>query len=280
MLKNLLMIIPFLVALPLMGGLVASPTALADDSATSSSIDGRIKALEEQLQRQEEQNKKMMELLQNMANSNANQKSSPSAAAQPPTSAAVPDSANAGTVKPEASTAVIDKAQYTHGWRARIYALSKDFDVTSGLPATELGSFVATKSGYAVKDYSEAIGMTAQNKSILWRGEAFLEVKDSGPHIFSLDANGLGSWRHAYGSIFVEGTNIGSGFNETVIGAADLEPGIYKVEFWVAAGLEENGRSSGDIDHSNKFNMMIKRPADELPVPISEVFLVKKSSKK
>ena len=60
-------------------------------------------------------------------------------------------------------------------------------------------------------------------------------------------------------AIFVEGNVIATGDDLTEIGSAELEPGLYKVEFRVGCGFPEQ----------NGFGILIKRPSDDQGLPIS-----------
>lgn len=249
-------------AIALVLGLSVMPAFAADDD-----LNKRVVALEEQLKRQNEQNEQMLKLLQSMANQGAAPAVAEKAAAE----------TNAAPIEAKTPSMKVSPDQFAPGWIARVYAVDEGYDFSSGIPKTELGKFVANKSEYRLAEYSQFINMKVSQKAILWRGEAFLEVKETGSHVFMLNL-----WDWSWGVILVEGVEIGSawGSGKSILGTAELEPGIYKIEFRVAGAVDGGkGRALAGVRNDNGFSMAVKRPSDDTPVPISEVFLMRKGSK-
>lgn len=237
--------------------------------AAESDIDFRMAAVEAQLKEQKEQTQQILTLLQSMAAEKREQAPAP----------ATPGISGKGQGVPGEAKPIVDMSQLTPGWVAKIYPLDKGYDLANGLPATDIGKFVAKKSEYALTEYQEYIPFGLSNQSILWQGTAYLQVKEPGNHVFTLSMA-----KFAYGVMFVEGVEIGRGLCDstreiTTLGSAELEPGIYKIEFWVAGLVDRSGKASGRICGGfgcASFKMAVKRPGDDIPVPISTVFLVKK----
>lgn len=252
---------------------ISAQTSFADDQPAASSSaaatadpDGRIKALEAQMgelrdqnKQLVEQNKQLLDLMQKMADSSKKDEATPTQ-----------DS------KPAAPAVAID--QYAPGWRARIISVPYNFNITDKLPALELGSFVATKSEYRVYDYLKILNGAAKVNFPLWKGEAFLNVEEPGNYVFSFSPTaGRGAaGPNAYLALFVEDVLIASsqGSGNSLIGAAELEPGLYKIEFRFVE-ISRIGNTS--TDERMGFNILIKRPSDDQGVPVSDVLLVKKA---
>lgn len=240
----------------------ALPVQAADD------MEKRVMALEEQLRKQNEQNELMLKLLQSMA-----AQGTPPA----PAPAKEPVEANNAPAAGPAAPVKVNLDQYTPGWIARIYSIDKGFDVTGALPKSEIGRFVANKSAYSLADYQDSIPISLSGKSVLWKCEAYLQVNEPGNHVFALNLRRL-----AFGIIYIEGTEIGRGHDAACIGTAELEPGLYKVDVVIAGMTDSSGKARGYFCGGAGcalFEMAVKRPSDDVPLPASEVFLVKKSSK-
>jgi hypothetical protein len=241
--------------------------------ATASADDARIKALEEQLKQQQEQNRQIMEMIKNMKG-----KQGPSAAATQP------------VVTPQQAQAEAQPSgnRFAPGWVAHIMAVEEiriDSNDTVQLTANELGRFIATKPSYNYKDFTKVPGMLESPK-VGWKGEAFFETKDHGYHSFIINVKDDKRILVSSGFI-IEGTTI---FNTkqqlepckpsrnewennltctSFTGRAELEPGRYKVEFWILAADGGRGRLN--------FEILTKKPSDATPVPANESLIVRVS---
>lgn len=160
--------------------------------------------------------------------------------------------------------------QYAPGWLARIISVPKDFKVTDSVPPTELGKAVATKSKYELGEYRSLVKNIPPIENVLWVGEAFLKAEEAGYYVFSCIPDYSGYNRIELGmAVRVDDTVIASSSNTArdlipLMGAAELEPGLYKVEF----------RIVGDVRMATGFDLRVKRPSDNRPLPISQVLLL------
>ena len=171
-----------------------------------------------------------------------------------------------------AKPATVSKDEYTPGWILRIYSAPEGFEVSSGLPPTELGSLEANKAEYGM-DASSLLGVTV-NGCTVWRGEGFLLAPQQGNYTFVLNIDNAST---VYGSIRVDGKEIYLGKDAgtvSFIGGAELNPGLHTVEFRLAGGLSTDFRSS-DTSKYGTFTVSIKGPDDSSPKPASEVLLRK-----
>ena len=261
----------------LLAGLVA---AGAHAQTAPASTDDRLKKLETQLQQQQEQNKQILDVLKQMQQG------------QPQTTPAAATSASPAAAAPKK-----DDGKFTYGWIARIMPVGSDAKV---VPADELGHFVAEKDSYRLSDFSKETSIRS-GVDAGWKGEAFLEVTESGRHTFSLNFiqdNPRNNYSNpataCWGNIQVEGQTVAQGVNvlgwpepnnkviKSIVGGADLEPGRYKVEFWSACGEENRGIVSAATNGVNlgvamnvTFEMMVKRPSDAGPVSAGKSLVVK-----
>lgn len=266
MVKNLL--VAFVLAALLVTCSICLGVAMADDTLvagsaanTTSEQADRIKILESQVQLLQDQNKQLLDLVQKMAESSKQDAATP-------------------TQDAKLSAPAAAKDQYTPGWRAKIISVPYNFNISDKLPALELGGFVHHKSDFKMYDYLNTIKDAPKANYPLWKGEAFLDVEEPGNYVFSISPQGSGysGFRMA---IFIEDVLIASAQNprnnmDNLIGAAELEAGLYKVEFR-AVDIPENVFGSA-TDGNNGFILKIKRPSDDQGVPIADVLLVKKAS--
>lgn len=166
--------------------------------------------------------------------------------------------------------------QYAPGWLARIISVPKDFKITDSLPPMELGRFAATKSKYNLDEYKNSIKGLPTIETVLWVGEAFLKAEEAGYYVFFVVPVFRYSSCRIARAVYVEGNVIaadsGSGSisaDNVLMGAAELEPGLYKVEFRVT------GPTSGTLSSDKYgFDLRVKGPSDNRPLPISQVLLL------
>lgn len=238
--------------------------AVSDCRAQERSVEERLTRLEEHMSQQSAQNEQILRLLGNLA-------AQQGGAGQP----SGPAQGQAQSSPAPASAA----GQYSPGWVARIYNLPKGFDVTSGLPPSEIGHFNADKSGFSAGDFQDVLGVSIRS-GIMWRGEAFLQVKQGGNYTFAMNvAPTCGGSSSAWAAVFIDGREIvskrDSCSNFSLVGGASLEPGLYRVDFRFAPGVDNKNKARGGYDARASFDVSVKGPADSRPVPIADVLLRK-----
>ncbi len=159
------------------------------------------------------------------------------------------------------------------GWVANIYAFSKGENVTNFPPAS-MGSFKAQSSGAMVNDYQKSLGFPIQNKSIGWQGQAYIVAEKKGYYVLMINTKG---WDN-YSAIYVNGKSVANGYegDGTIVGNVELEPGIHPVEFRFATGAYRNLKATGGANRGSGFELRIKSPTDNAPVPAAQVLFRKK----
>ncbi|GHU29577.1 hypothetical protein AGMMS50256_14770 [Betaproteobacteria bacterium] len=274
----------FMAAMISVAGLQIAHAAEAGADARVEMMEEQLRQQKEELARQSEQNQQILKLLQGLADKDKAPAAAPAPTAPAPAASAPAAPAPAAAPAPDApaakasaapaqtadaQTAAIKKSDLKPGWRNSIYPLDRGADVTS-LPQASVGSFVSTTSEHKFGDYVKPIGMEVKGKAILWRGQAFLVAEQAGNYVFALDVSGS-----TYGAIFVQGESLGRGTDQTVIGSAELEPGVYRVEVHVTSQMYF-GKVGGGYHPGTSFSLRIKTPADDVLQPASKVLFVKK----
>lgn len=157
-----------------------------------------------------------------------------------------------------------------------IYALPEGFDLSSGseLPPAELGFFRAAQSEFTFEHFTKELEIPLQG-AFLWRSKGFLEVKAPGTYVFSLS---LQDYR-AYGMILVNGEVIAGNWADgqvTPYAPYDFtSPGVYPVEFRVAAEVNKELRSTGGTSNPH-FKYRIRIPGAGKPVPAHTALSIEK----
>jgi len=155
---------------------------------------------------------------------------------------------------------------YTPGWRVQIISVPYEFNITD-FPPPEAATFVAAKPEYSLADYMSLAKNTPKFDYVLWKGEAFLKAEEAGHYVFSIVSSDDNREKKA---IYVEDNLVATGSDSALMGAAELEPGLYKVGFRVA----------GQPSDYNKFKILVKRPSGNRGLPISQVLLTPAGKKK
>lgn len=89
---------------------------------------------------------------------------------------------------------------------------------------------------------------------------------------------------HYLSKIIVDDVLVGSGYNsyeaKTVTGGANMEKGLHEVSFWVMCGHSEGLMRGIRAQHAlnGRFDMTVKRPEDQAPVPIMKAFILEEKS--
>ncbi|MDR2946583.1 MAG: hypothetical protein LBV79_07560 [Candidatus Adiutrix sp.] len=237
----------------------------------SARLENRVRNLEIQMQQMTEQNSEALDLMQQLQDQNKQM-----LALMGKLSGTAPkETASVSTRNTTTNTTTSPQAaRYTPGWRARIISVPWDLDITDKLPPLEVASFVADKPGYGMYDYLKIIPQAPDVDWALWKGEAFLDAKEAGNYVFSISTTSGDKFHRA---IFVEGNLIAASkdqYSNSLIGAAELEPGLYRVEFRVLVLANYGGSRS--IGSRAGFSVQVKGPSDNQGRPISEVLLVRK----
>ncbi len=159
------------------------------------------------------------------------------------------------------------------GWVANIYAFSRGENVTTFPPAS-MGSFKAQGSGAMVNDYEKSLGFPIKNKSIGWQGQAYIVAEKKGYYVLMMNTKGYDN----YGVIFVNDKEIIKGYEDTgtIVGNVELEPGVHLVEFKYATRVDRRLAASGGVRKDCGFELRIKSPTDNAPVPAAQVLFRKK----
>ncbi len=159
------------------------------------------------------------------------------------------------------------------GWLASIYAFSNRENI-GVFPPAAMGSFKMQKSGAMVNDYVQSLGFPINDKSIGWKGEAYIVAEQKGYYVFMLNTKG----RNNFGRIKINGKRIAQGYERagTIVGNVELEAGIHTVEFQYVQSAYNNGTAGGNTRKDSGFELRIKSPADNAPVPAEKVLLIKK----
>jgi len=137
-----------------------------------------------------------------------------------------------------------------------------------------LASFVATKPQYRLGDYMDIAKGTPLLDYVLWKCEAFMKAEEAGNYVLSIVSNYSGNRSYFKGytidkAIYVEDSLVATGKDYTLMGAVELEPGLYRVEFRVAGAIPKNERAR-DYQY---FKFLIKAPSDHRGFPASQVLL-------
>jgi hypothetical protein len=262
---------------------IPSPSPSKSSVSAGDNNDDRVKKLEEQLQAQQEQNKQILEMLNKMKTSPAAQTPAAPAGA----SASAPSSTPSAAPQNAGPSPQKDEAKFVHGWVAKVFPLGAD---ARDNQTDELGRFTATKDSYRFRDALKETGIRS-GADIGIKGEAFLEVTETGRHTFSFNFIHDNNWNNTgcFVSIKVEGQVVAQGTNllgrdeiKSVIGGADLEPGRYKTEFWGVCGPMANGvihstpdRNEVEAATAVSFEFLIKKPSDPTPVSANKVLVIK-----
>jgi len=190
---------------------------------------------------------------------------------------------------PSAWAQTAPATQYAPGWLARIIQAPQGFTITHSLPPLELGSFVATKSKYLLNEYTSHVKGLPELENVLWVGEAFLRAEEAGNYVFSVLSDEVATvpskvggscssrlWghRHVAKAIYVEDTAVVAGSDDILMGSAELEPGLYRVAFRVAGDPREIRNRGTNPRCRLNFDLRVKRPSDDRPLPISQVLLL------
>ncbi len=167
----------------------------------------------------------------------------------------------------------IKRSDLEPGWVANIYAFSKGENVTQ-LPPASMGSFKVEKSGYKVNDYIKSLGFPLKDKTILWQGQAYIIVEKKGYYVFMLN---MTDWNN-YGAVFINGTQVVLGYDQTIAGNIELEPGIHAIDFRFAnrVGYYAKANAEGQTIKAAGFELRIKSPTDNTPVLAEKVLYRKK----
>ena len=255
------------------------------ESANDTKQDAKVKVLEEQLRQTQEQNRQIMEMLKNMQGQQGADGSSATqstAVQQPsPTALSAPTQAQPATSAPPTPVQQQPAEKFTPGWLACIMATKNDDNKTrnNNNPYLQLGDkigcFVAEKESYDYKEYFNISGIP-KDPQAGWKGEAFFETRESGRHSFIINFEYTPN--RSVDCLIASGLKIEDQeiFNETkkndycntsitnaFTGGADLEPGRYKVEFWIYL----SDKKTFDRMRKATFAVYTKKPSDALPTP-------------
>jgi len=257
-----------------------APAVSTEPSGTAQ--DTRIKALEEQMRQLQEQNRQTMEILKTML-----ERQQASTAPHQPTE--VPQQVPAEKSIVEQSPA----EKFNPGWLACIMSTKTASDNRRAECelADQLGCFIATKESYKYTEYLQIPNMPKDPK-VGWKGEAFFETNEQGLHSFIIKIafafTSNFSYRVKFSSGFtLEGKEIFQTVKEfdreddlcdpdkkkgdvcgSFTGSANLDPGRYKVEFWIYPA------SFGGFKDAS-LQVFTKKPSDLLPVPASQSMMVR-----
>ncbi len=168
----------------------------------------------------------------------------------------------------------IKRSDLELGWVASIYAFSHGNKVVDFPPAA-MGSFKVEKSGAMVNDYTTPLGFPIKNKSIGWKGDAYIVAEKKGYYVFMINTTGR---HYSYTSIAVNGRQLAHGIDSesTIVGNVELEAGIHAVDFRFVNVTRSNGLAEGSVRNNCGFEVRIKGPDDNAPVHASKVLYRKK----
>lgn len=237
--------------------------------------------VENRIDRLEQRVDKQTELLERIL-SKLGDEPAATVAAPGDSSKAVPSAAPKKSPGSGQQAASFSPQEFTPGWVARIYDMPQGTDVASDLPSVVLGHFNMEKSGYALREAPEKIGLPLSG-CFMWRGEGYILVTgDGGPHTFALTfKTSCGStssniWTALYvggKKIIEKGARCGG---QVLVGGVELAPGLHPVELRFVGGVAGDLRAFHMYNGSTSFELSIKAPDDSSPRPGIDYLLRKK----